>query len=56
MQIYTNKVVSGTDIYGREVAGKIIGTSLGHVVIKTGDDRLDTTTMKIENIQESEGI
>ena len=43
--------VTGIDIHGKKITGaKIIGTALGHFIVRYGEDRLDTTTIEFGNL------
>lgn len=54
MDINIGKEISGTDIYGNSVTGEItnISNTFRFVTIKTGEDRLDTTTVNFDGINE----
>ncbi|EKQ58228.1 MULTISPECIES: hypothetical protein [unclassified Clostridium] len=54
MDINVGKEISGIDIYGSKVKGEITGISniLRIVTVKTGEDRLDVTTVSLDNIND----
>lgn len=53
MEIKKGNVVSGIDVYGKEVNGKVVNVSstFGFAVLKTGEDRLDKTVIDFKNIK-----
>ena len=54
MDINLGKEITGTDIYGNSVNGEItnISNTFRFVTVKTGEDRLDTTTVSFDSINE----
>lgn len=55
MDIGVGKEISGTDIYGNSIRGEItnILNTFRFVTVKTGEDRLDTTIVNFDDINES---
>lgn len=52
MDIGIWKEIRGTDIYENSIKGQITGISNTFKIatVKTGEDRLDTTTISLDNI------
>ncbi|MFT8352882.1 hypothetical protein, partial [Clostridium saccharoperbutylacetonicum] len=54
LHYYRGKEITGTDIYGNTIKGEItnISNTFRFVTVKTGEDRLDMTTVSFDNITE----
>ena len=52
MDVKIGDAINGTDIYGNSINGEITGilNAFRIVTVKTGEDRLDTTTVSFEKI------